>query len=309
MQYTVRPGDTLGKIAARNRTSVAAIMRDNPRIRKRNVIRVGQRITVSTETFRRPEAAGGLRPTAGRERGGSAGLYVQVSGLLSYVMDQLNQLSAQPAPVAQAGDPPWLTVAKKEMGVEEIKGPKRDPNVMAYIASTSGATEDMQDDKVPWCSAFVNWCMSKAGYEGTKSLMAISWKILWKDGKDVGKPAYGAIGIIWWHQSKAECLRALDKKGNPCKRVSWWDKPPKWLTRIGRKGCTNGHVGFVVGKRGERVVMLGGNQSDAVNLKAFSEGDFIGYMFPKGYAVPADAYDLPEYSGKQVKSATLAGTR
>ena len=142
MQYTVRPGDTLGKIAARNRTSVDAIIRDNPRIRKRDVIRVGQRITVSTGTFRRRETAGGLRPTAGRERGGSAGLYVQVSDLLSYFMDQWNQLSAQPAQVAQAGDPPWLTVAKKEMAmkVEEIKGKLNSLRVVGR-ALTSDETE------------------------------------------------------------------------------------------------------------------------------------------------------------------------
>jgi uncharacterized protein YkwD len=44
--YTVRPGDTLGKIAARNGTTVSAIRAANPALSNPNVISVGQQLVL-----------------------------------------------------------------------------------------------------------------------------------------------------------------------------------------------------------------------------------------------------------------------
>jgi murein DD-endopeptidase MepM/ murein hydrolase activator NlpD len=52
--YVVRPGDTLARIAARYRVTIAAIMRANPAIRNPNVIYIGQRLVIpsgGTTTF------------------------------------------------------------------------------------------------------------------------------------------------------------------------------------------------------------------------------------------------------------------
>lgn len=59
--YTVKSGDTLGAIADRNGTTVAAIMKANPSIKNANAISVGQKIQI-------PGASGG-----GGGGGGSGG--------------------------------------------------------------------------------------------------------------------------------------------------------------------------------------------------------------------------------------------
>ncbi|EBX3952627.1 TIGR02594 family protein, partial [Salmonella enterica subsp. enterica serovar Offa] len=53
-----------------------------------------------------------------------------------------------------------------------------------------------------------------------------------------------------------------------------------------------GHVGFVVGKtESGNLMVLGGNQSDAVNIKAFKTDRVTGYRWPSG--VPLDTRPLP----------------
>jgi uncharacterized protein (TIGR02594 family) len=122
----------------------------------------------------------------------------------------------------------------------------------ARIVEYHSTTGGFTDDETPWCSSFVNWCMEEAGYSGTGSALALSWTS-W--GKDAGSPAYGAIAVIDW-------------------------------------GGGKGHVGFVVGKSGSNISLLGGNQSDAVNTSSFSESLFVAWRFPSDYEIPADAYNL-----------------
>ncbi len=306
MYHTVRSGDTLGRIATRHGTDVRTILRANPQITNPSIIHVGDRITVPTAALGRPVGAGGSRPSVGREQSGPAGFGDYFTDLYGYFTDLLASVPSwwSRSSIGNRSDPPWLVVAKRESGVEEAAGSARNPRIVDFVESTNRRrSDDWDDDEVPWCSAFVNWCMAQAGQPRTNSMMAISWKKLWSRGKDVGQPAYGAIAVIQWHQTKATC----QKKG--CSRVDWWDNPPKWLSNAGLQGCTKGHVGFVVGKRGDQVVFLGGNQGDQVKLSAYSQSAIIGYMFPSDYEVPADAYDLPQYTEAQVASGNFAATR
>ena len=88
----------------------------------------------------------------------------------------------------------------------------------------------------PWgtmCASWkrkANWVHKQAGISGTGSALAMSYKN-W--GKDVGKPAYGSIAVFSY-------------------------------------GGGKGHVGFVVGKQGDNILVLGGNQSDSVKVSSFS---------------------------------------
>ena len=149
--------------------------------------------------------------------------------------------------------PKWISIAEAEIGTKEnTSKTKHNPRVMEYHATT-GITNN---DETPWCSSFVNWVMLKAGQGGTKSAMAISWR---KYGKKVSKPAYGAIAVIDW-----------DGPG------------PGW----------KGHVGFVVGKQGDKLLILGGNQSNAVNIKRFGTSKIVAYVFPENYTVPENAFIL-----------------
>lgn len=81
---------------------------------------------------------------------------------------------------------PWLDIARREMHQVEVPGPKANPRIIEYHATTSlKATSD----EVPWCSAFVNWVMEQAGIKGTGSAAARSW-LKW------GVPSMAKVGAI-----------------------------------------------------------------------------------------------------------------
>jgi hypothetical protein len=61
------------------------------------------------------------------------------------------------------GQPPWLALAKREIGVREYPDETHNPRIVAHHATTAlRATTD----EVPWCSAFANWCMRRTGLRG-----------------------------------------------------------------------------------------------------------------------------------------------
>lgn len=78
--------------------------------------------------------------------------------------------------------------------------------------------------------------------------------------------------------------------------LGWGDELPEPVV-----GCVvvfdragGGHVGLVVGRdaRGNLMV-LGGNQGDAVSIKPFSPGRVLGYRWPTGYLFALNPADLP----------------
>ena len=131
------------------------------------------------------------------------------------------------------------------------------------------------DDETPWCSSFVNWVMQQAGYHGTRSAWAIDWS-MWKEGVKLNDPAYGCIGVIDYSVSDSR------KKG--------------------------GHVGFVVGKRGKSLLLLGGNQGNPgqVKVSGFSLKEFIAFMMPKDFT--EIDYQLSDVKG-HFKTETFSSTR
>ena len=67
-----------------------------------------------------------------------------------------------------------LNIALQECNakVREIAGSQHNPRILAYhLATALKATTD----EVPWCAAFVNWCLREAGIEGTFSAEARSF--------------------------------------------------------------------------------------------------------------------------------------
>ena len=151
-----------------------------------------------------------------------------------------------------------------------MAGSKHNPKIIEYHSTTGG----FNSDETPWCSSFVNWVMKKAGYGGTNSAMAISWA---KWGQKIDQPAYGAIGVIDWDGVAG----------------------PGW----------KGHVGFVVGMKGNSVLMLGGNQSNAVNVKAFGTSLMIAYVYPSGFEIPQNFYSFGEAEGDFADGGDVSSTR
>ncbi len=183
-----------------------------------------------------------------------------------------------PTPVGKMEKPNWLAVAEGETGVAEIVGKKHNPRVLEYHATTGG----FKDDETPWCASFVTWVMKKAGVGGGfASAGAVAWanfgektetkipgKAPIKDGKT---PAYGAIAVFSY-------------------------------------GGGKGHVGFVVGKKGNNILVLGGNQGNMVKVSAFAASKVHMYVVPAGYKIPAANYAFGESDG-DFESADFNSTR
>lgn len=104
----------------------------------------------------------------------------------------------------------------------------------------------IRDDETPWCAAFVGAMLERCGIQSTRFESAKSY-LSW--GEQLDRPVYG-------------CVVVFSRDGG-------------------------GHVGFVVGKdKAGNLLVLGGNQGDAVNVKAFPLSRVTGYRWPKGEPLP-----------------------
>jgi uncharacterized protein (TIGR02594 family) len=159
----------------------------------------------------------------------------------------------QELPVAD-GNFPWLPIAEKEKGVIEIPGTANAPRVLEYLKTVTniGPTWTSKDE-TPWCSAFVNWCVEKAGFTGTKSALSTSW-LKW--GQPIDKPVKG-------------CLAIFLREGG------------------------GGHVGFFIEEVPTLseiyIKLLGGNQEHGdtdigeVNERHYRKSKLLGYRIPLEY--------------------------
>jgi uncharacterized protein (TIGR02594 family) len=153
---------------------------------------------------------------------------------------------AETATIGAASDSPWMAVARGELGQRDYRGPRHNPRVIEYLNTT---TLQANNDETSWCSAFVNWCLLKAGLRGTNNAAARSWL------------AYG---------------QALRTPRPGCIVILWRESPSSW----------KGHVGFFEGfDVGNRVRLLGGNQGggvdwDEVCVANFPQERILGYRWP-----------------------------
>jgi uncharacterized protein (TIGR02594 family) len=157
-----------------------------------------------------------------------------------------------------AAVPRWYQIALAEQGkgVKEIRGDRHNPDILKYIASTTIASNPTyRKDETAWCSAFVNWCLTQAGVQGTNSAKARDWHDgNW--GRTVEPPVIGCLVVMWRERP---------------------DHPDRL-----------GHVGFYAGEEGNRILVLGGNQAeegsgvDTINVKAFPKQRVLSYRMPAG---------------------------
>jgi uncharacterized protein (TIGR02594 family) len=127
---------------------------------------------------------------------------------------------------APASNFPWFEIAHAEFGTREVTGSGDNPRIVAYHRSTSLDAPSASNDETPWCSSFVNWCVERSGHAGTDSAWARSW-LSW--GRPTTSPAKGGIVVF-------------------------------------TRGVSSGHVAFFVSKTATKIKVLGGNQSDEVNI-------------------------------------------
>ena len=134
-----------------------------------------------------------------------------------------------------------LKIAFNELGVEEIKGKKHNPEVLKYSEETG--IKGITTDEIPWCSTFVNWVAWKAGLQYSGKPNARSWLNV---GQKVTRPEPGDV-VVFWRES-----------------------PQSW----------KGHVGFFLGLSpdGKRVYCLGGNQGNRVSVSAYRLSTVLSYQ-------------------------------
>lgn len=106
----------------------------------------------------------------------------------------------------------------------------------------------IKDDSTPWCAAFVGAMLERVGIRSSRFESAKSY-LAW--GVLLTAPVPGCIVVF------------------------------------AREG--GGHVGFVVGQdKAGNLLVLGGNQGDAVNVKAFPLARVSGYRWPSDLVPSTD---------------------
>lgn len=147
--------------------------------------------------------------------------------------------------------PRYYQEAERLLGLKEIPGKQHNEEIISLWADAG--MPQITDDETPWCAAFVNGCLVRGNKAGTKSGLARSFKF--DEHKDkfehLNEPELYAIGVM--------------KRGNS----SW-----------------QGHVGFVADFNDKYVWLLGGNQSNAVNITRYPRSSFsgsgVGFARPLG---------------------------
>jgi uncharacterized protein (TIGR02594 family) len=144
---------------------------------------------------------------------------------------------------------PWIDEGRKHIGLrEDVSHSQHHPTVVQWLNAmgkfTGEANAWWRDDETPWCGLFVGYCLGVSGrFVVREWYRASAWQT--PQMTRILRPAYGSIVV---------------------------------MARTG-----GGHVGFVVGvdQRGN-IMVLGGNQGNAVSIAPFSRERLLGatYWWP-----------------------------
>lgn len=280
LAYTVQDKDTLSKLAVRFKTTVEQIKQDNG-LRK-DVIFVGQRLGIHgpLRAAATPPAVKRAAPKADPATRGKAAPPADKAAKPA----RSKAGAGKPIALVRADQrlAPWMAVAFREATTfagkdeEEItktrnyhrlvtdsdraggravpkvgkdKKPLEDKNGQPVTKTVfDGAFNSIDGDDRPWCASFVNYCLKEAGYPPGRRHMS---SYTFDSDKDLfvktKGPMYGAV-------------------------------------RFSRRSG-GGHVCFVYGAAGGKLVILGGNQEDQIcfQLRDMNEKGSQFYV-PVAYA-------------------------
>lgn len=140
--------------------------------------------------------------------------------------------------------PPWMPIAEKLIGIKEVPGPKNNDKIMEWAKIVGGDVEKQYTaDSIPWCGLFVAYCLAQSGIEPVKAPL---WALNWsKYGQKLSTPVFGAVF-------------SMHRKGG-------------------------GHTGFIVSQDSKYWHILGGNQSDSVNVTRIAKANKCYFNFPIGF--------------------------
>lgn len=271
MCYVIESDDTLSKIAAKFKTTVPAILGDNPQIKNAAKIYPAQVISIY-----------------GRGAAATLGKPAPKSQALQQAPKAATQPSPKPtatptekpvskpplsAPVTRSkegqGAPlallmpdqkqaPWMQIAVAE--AKKWAGKTEDviTKTNNYHKLNGGFLTTMVGTDNAWCASFVNYCLSRSSPPYTTWKNSFRARAIALDANfvEIKTPVFGCILLVGTH-----------------------------------------HVSLVYAQEGENYVCLGGNQSDQINFTLFRKG--IRFFVPLAY----HAYALQEI-GKGTKLAS-----
>jgi uncharacterized protein (TIGR02594 family) len=147
-------------------------------------------------------------------------------------------------------EPAWLTEARRNMGVQEVVGPRHNPTIMGWIAKMGARVLGISvtSDETAWCGTFVAWCMFKVGIEPPKIAVR---------AKEWASPKWGRI----LNDPRLGCVCVFDRKGG-------------------------GHVGFYIGEDRTHLHILGGNQGNRVSITRIPKTSLVAMTWPRGVDLP-----------------------
>ena len=129
--------------------------------------------------------------------------------------------------------------ASSFMGVQEVPGESAEQSnpIIDKFLNVFG----LSNDEVAWCSCFVGYVMDMNGYDiSDQTPMARSWDTF---GHETTEPKRGDI-VVFWRESP----------------LSGW-----------------GHVGFLDRIEGDKIFVLGGNQSNRVKISWYPKHRLVSY--------------------------------
>lgn len=151
-------------------------------------------------------------------------------------------------------------------GTMEFDGNKSNPIIVNWAKETNNRSDDWyNNDSIPWCSLYAIVVAQRAGKDSTNvDLSALSWK---KFGKviDISEAALGDVLIF------------------------------------SRKG--GGHVGFYVGEDNSFFYVLGGNQSNKVNIAKISKNRCVAVRRPIYNKQPESVKKIFISGGNSIKES------
>lgn len=139
---------------------------------------------------------------------------------------------------------PWLETAKQLVGTKEIPGSRSNSVIIGWAKDLGGWIKNFyKNDDIPWCGLFVAHCMQANDIRITIENPLSARE--WNKFGEKTTPRYG-------------CIMVFSRDGG-------------------------GHVGFYISEDSTSYHILGGNQSNTVNVTRVSKNRFLGARWPTGY--------------------------
>ena len=154
---------------------------------------------------------------------------------------------------------PWMAEAKRWQGLKEIPGPGANKTILAWGRAIA---DWFTDDDIPWCGAFAHGVLASALPDEPLPANAL-WARGWLRFGVRIDPTPGAI-LVFWRKSRSSA---------------------------------SGHVGFYVGEDSAAFHVLGGNQSNAVNVTRIAKTRLLGARWPRTVPLPAAKTLLRQAAG------------